>query len=146
MQQASSFSRSHSTLSRRRSFVLLSTSKMGKLEDQLAQAVEDGKVPHVVVFATNKDGTIQRHSFMCFCGRCSYIIRQLDLQARRWKAGVRQRAAGARGCRFPACFADEAAGDNLCAADGGEGPVWIGRRCLGNPPRARGAACHCWPR
>ena len=27
-----------------------------KLEDKLAQAVKDGKVPHAVVFATNKDG------------------------------------------------------------------------------------------
>ena len=31
---------------------------MGKLEDQLAQAVKDGKVPHAVVFATNKDGMV----------------------------------------------------------------------------------------
>lgn len=27
------------------------------LEDTLAQGVEDGKIPHAVVFATNRDGT-----------------------------------------------------------------------------------------
>lgn len=30
---------------------------MGKLEDTLAQGVEDQKIPHAVVFATNADGT-----------------------------------------------------------------------------------------
>jgi hypothetical protein len=29
---------------------------MGKLEEKLDQAVKEGKVPHAVVFATNRDG------------------------------------------------------------------------------------------
>jgi hypothetical protein len=47
-------------------FILLPLTrfKMGQLEDSLAQAVKDGKVPHAVVFATNKDGI----SFQCFGG------------------------------------------------------------------------------
>ena len=31
---------------------------MGHLEDTLAQGVKDSKIPHAVVFATNKDGML----------------------------------------------------------------------------------------
>ena len=30
---------------------------MANLEEKLAQGVKDGKIPHAVVYATNKDGT-----------------------------------------------------------------------------------------
>jgi hypothetical protein len=47
-------------------FILLPLKRfmMGQLEDSVAQAVKDGKVPHAVVFATNRDGI----SFQCFGG------------------------------------------------------------------------------
>lgn len=32
-----------------------------KLEEALAQAVTDGKIPHAIVYATNKDGSQQYH-------------------------------------------------------------------------------------
>ena len=33
-------------------------SKMGKLEETLAKGVEDGKIPHAIVCATNKNGIL----------------------------------------------------------------------------------------
>ena len=35
---------------------------MGKLEEKLDRAVKEGKVPHAVVFATNKNGICTRRS------------------------------------------------------------------------------------
>ena len=49
---------------------------MGKLEEKLDRAVKEGKVPHAVVFATNKDGI------------CTHIRRSSDANTLTIEQGV----------------------------------------------------------